>query len=761
MNLKFFSLKTAATSATTIVQLFLNQIAAVIEVNGAGKEMLIYLSHMHRDDILEMQKKIDEILINERPLKGLNPKAINERASTRCLAMADVFNRYMGKNLTGRLKPKLTQQEYEAIIFHFENFKNQAVTAIKNLRTENSSLKTSLTEIEKMKNPGQGEKKSKISIGDIVKEYKRVSHALRTHHNQLAKKSTELEEFQRKIARLEQQIETIDQQINQIALENNELEQQKIGLEAAPETDHRNQKIAAIIKKFNINIKRLEKLETDHREKEKLMLEQREKEKFFKEEIATLELEIIRNQADDVFLPFFAFLKKYFVLSPAIQYQLAKKLISDSKNQKSRQLWQNNLYPLLAELEQSQNPVTVMSDWLKKNISTLDYQIDRHGHLKHFSLVKDEMPEVALEYFKNINHQAFSLNPNIALYLLPSFLELETKDIEKTLLLPEINQRVTEPETFWRECWQIGYHQADLKIKFQKLKELWNKYQLKETQVVLWGEEKLTLINPAPTPKKILDALTHQNILKKNLNKDSVILLMQNYHRFKQGHAILKDKNPRLPVYIGFSVQTAVLAPFSFYFLNSALYMATDFIPGINMVTLTVFASTPVFLTLSYWLAKWFGLFHLTVRQIVKNLFSWKRNHKNEQLLTETLKLSSKTFADFELELWQEFLKNYPEGAALTKKIAHDWLSEPKKKMRLTNKMENNELDRRVENVVLGEMRFDKNKIFSQSDFDQIRKLLVSELIDRYLKQTLTEQAQKIWGFFLKRKLKEINLKKI
>jgi hypothetical protein len=80
--------------------------------------------------------------------------------------------------------------------------------------------------------------------------------------------------------------------------------------------------------------------------------------------------------------------------------------------------------------------------------------------------------------------------------------------------------------------------------------------------------------------------------------------------------------------------------------------------------------------------------------------------------------------------------------------------------MRLTNQMENNELDRWVENVIVGEMGFDKNKVFSQSDFDQIRSLLVSELIDRYLKKTLSEQTQKIVGSLPEKKFEKLQLKK-
>jgi len=769
MNLKFFSAKTAATLGVPVSKFALvvsafRQITALIEVNGAEKLLINYLMKIHSDDINEIQKRIGHLLVDEKPLTDQlvsEDQKLIMRAADRCREVIRVLKSLTGYDFNGKVAPKLTSDEKDARI-HFlmtqlkisKRDQTKFLSELETTKITNVKLKRAVIQLKKnledlnLKLSAGVESSEElapqiipqISIEELIKNREELTNKLQAQQLELSQNMLKLTSLENKIVSLETQIRSVDEKIAEIKSENENLEIEKKdleGLQKSQQSVERNRRIDAIVNQLKSNQKKLGFLEKELNTKESQIETFRKQDQLLREQIAALELKIIRYHEKDLFLPWFAFLRKYFILTPALQYQMAKYLVNEIKGKEIKILWKNNLFELLNKLDQPDHRAQVIKEWFQKNIPQLPYQIDSHQNLIRLSLENEKLSPVIEKYFKDLPHQTFSLSHHTVFYLLSSFVISEMEHVDD-VLLRETATRVLDTGLFWNECWQIGYKETDPKNKLEQLQTLWQKYGFQHTQIELFDENRLVLTYKMETPQKIRLELEAQNAKKQNLNAEGIHFLKSNAEYLKNSLGSFRQKYPDWPI-LGLSA--GLTGIYFFGYLSRVLF---NILPlGVDL-WMTYAVSACAYLYVNFLVSQKINLWPITIKQTFKNLKLMRTQNKKNRLLAEALALSQTSWADFEMQMWNRFLNSYDEGSELVKKIAYEWLPNKKKKIRLTAKIANNELDHFVKHVILGKVNLETNDEFSQNDFNQIRKLLVTELIDQYLKNELHEQVIKI-----------------
>jgi CII-binding regulator of phage lambda lysogenization HflD len=414
MNGMFFSTKMAAQGSKSglLIDLFVNQIGGAIEVNGAGPEMLRVISQLHVTDIAEMNSKIEDILRKKVPITSLSKHSLERHQ-----AVLEIIQSKSGFDFAKKVKPSLTKSEYKALCNHL----NEIIKALK------SELEQTKEKINRVPSPtadtiSLSNSFTVESMEDINKRQK-FDDEYERQRAKLSESLLKVVDLENKLRRLETEIRSIDEKLTEVKAEtktleeNNEgLEIEKKGLETAKndfedlkKSMERNRRIDEIVELLKINEKQLrinkkakESLERDLGYKKNEVENYRKKEQQLREQIAALELKVICYHEKSLFLPWFSFLRKHFLLSPALQYQIAKFLVSEIRDQDVKALWKNNLFELLNQLDQFEDKKQVIGDWFQKNMPQLSYQIDSHQKLIHLSLKNEKLSPVIEKYFKDL-----------------------------------------------------------------------------------------------------------------------------------------------------------------------------------------------------------------------------------------------------------------------------------------------------------------------------------------------------------------------
>jgi hypothetical protein len=725
MNLKFFSLKTAATIGMPVSKFALavsvfRQITTLIEVNGAEKLLINYLMRIHPDDIGEIQKRISHLLINEKPLTDQmvsEDQKLVLRAADRCREVVVILKNITGYDFNGKVAPKLTIEEKDARIkFLLTQLKvskrdqDKISSELETTKITNVKLKRAVIQLRNnlevlnqklsMEVAAQKNQTALASPQDLIDLQTRLNQKqqeLEKIEHEKSQLSQESDILKTKINRLESSIDALNNQIEMLKEENKNLEIKKTNLETDPISEKRNSSINQLDLKRESNQRRIQALETEKVTHQSQIESYQAVQTKLKNQIIDLELVVIKSYQDKLFTPFFLFLSEYQPLNSGLKYQLALNLTSRLKKQNLTQLWHDELFPLLSQLKIN-NSASLFNEWLKNHMA---------GDVFQHSIIEN--------YFSQSG--TFSYHYLTVQFLLTQIVMFETDSLKEQLISELLGRKIDEP-AFWQICWEIIYSAESLEIKIKRFEELWIKNGIEHTRFYLSHTGLMLLYNEPPEIKLKQEILLSH---LKNTLKTS-------------------ELNPR---FYGYGANLLINAVFSFGFLNEFLFFL-NIIPNASLGLVTALMAVPYFLFSSYGFARLWKITSESPWHLAKIMMFKLKEKRAQKFVSEVLKETGISPEEFKTQLWQPLWTDYQNSAQLIKKLFLKWVPKHKQSAWPTVSLDNQELDRLVKLVALGKTNASEEKIFSHLDFNLVRSALILELTHKYLKSVLAKQTQNI-----------------
>jgi len=775
----FFSAKTAAmthahvSTTNLIFQIYFNQIANGMEINGSRDLVIETLKTLTREQIILLQEKLEKIIGSEDSLNGLTLEQAKERAVKRYEEMFAILNPLLGGKLTEKVrgktirkvKPKFTGSEMLATISFLIKDKEKSAQTILNLQNDLKFYQ----EKEKALEPRSFKPQSLIltpnsdvlsmlstaEIEKLKKDYAALQTALKEAQTQKIGLEKELERAHTKIVRFKNLIRSFDLEIQKIEIKNKDLlaEEKKLKSTEIPKTEKIQKRIDEIVRIYGLNLTQIAKLKVEREEYQIEIEKYQHTQKVLENEIIRLELRLMGQYEASVLSPWFYFLAEFLDLSASLKYKVSLYLVSQLKIKTEKQLWHQNLFPLLKQFKATDLSARALSPlvfkWLENILpqtKIISPSTTTDTRLK-LDLEEAEPMKYVEEHFAR--QKDFPLHHHTVHYLMTQNILFERPHLGEQLL-SELLAKQINAQSFWKACWQLFVSTDSIEDKLKQYESLWKEFRIENTLFQIFQSE-LILVGNQISEKKLSDDLRSQNIQKRQYlpEKFNAAFLRENLTTYQKSQVSFKEQYSTLGGYLtrqtGFALTLLANTLVHFAYLNEILFYMFRF-SNISFGGFTALVILPIYASINYLLAWGWGMTHHNPIKLLKMIPFKMKERKVYKLLEKYLWLKQMNIADFELQMWKSFLDNYAEYAQLTKKTYLQWTPKRKHKIWPAPSLDNLEFDRLVKLVVVGKSHAAEVKAFSNLHFEQPRAALVLTLVDEHLKKLLEDEVQKLLG---------------